>query len=359
MSKKHRQPGGFAPNPHPPLPGLAMGRAHPAPAMPVPTGPVPSLESQAADKPRIDQLVQALEQARGRKAIVYWLPPTARIADAVIVALFDQLAAIGRQDNLDLVLFTIGGDTEVPWRIISLLREYCTRLGVVIPYRCHSAGTLIAMGADEIVMTPMSVLGPIDPSRTHPLLPRQEGAPQAEPISVQDMRHAMQFIREAAGPGVTYTPEAMAQIFTALFDKIHPLAIGAIEQSYALAKIIGRQCLSTHMDPAAEGEAMKAIVDKLCDDYKSHAYQIGRREAKAIGLKVVDAPASVEASMMDLLKFYSARPILPSKLPQKGQNFKGYIGWLDSSALHMTVEAEFQMQADGTPKPLGDKWVVY
>ena len=63
----------------------------------------------------------------------------------------------------------------------------------------------------------------------------------------------MQFIREAAGTDkeMPYTPEAMAQIFTALFDKIHPLAIGAIEQSYALSKLIGMQCLGTHMDPDA------------------------------------------------------------------------------------------------------------
>jgi serine dehydrogenase proteinase len=362
VSKKHHHRGhGYSSNPQPMPPNPVAGQpAQPAPSMPVPTGPVPSLASQAADKPRIDQLIQALEQARGRRAIIYWLPPVARIADAVVMPLHDQITAIGRQDRLDLVLFTVGGDTEVPWRIISLLREYCTHLGVVVPYRCHSAGTVVAMGANEIVMTPMSVLGPIDPSRTHPLLPRREGASEAEPISVQDMRHAMQFIREAAGPGQTaYTPEAMAQIFTALFDKIHPLAIGAIEQSYALAKIVGKQCLSTHMDPVTQADAIKGIVDKLCDEYKSHAYQISRQEARAIGLKVVDAPPNVEAAMMDLLKFYTARPVFPSKMPSKGQSFKAYMGWLESTALHMIIEGELQVQADGTVKPLGDKWVVY
>jgi hypothetical protein len=172
----------------------------------------------------------------------------------------------------------------------------------------------------------------------------------------------MQFIREAAGPTAgqfSYTPEAMAQIFTALFDKIHPLAIGAIEQSYALAKIVGTKCLSTHMDPATEADKIKAIVDRLCDEYKSHAYQIGRREAREIGLKIVDAPAAVETVMMDLLKFYTARPVFPSKTPQKGQTFKGYLGCLDSTALHITVEGELQVQADGTAKPLRDAWVVY
>jgi ClpP class serine protease len=31
---------------------------------------------------------------------------------------------------------------------------------------------MICLGADEIVMTPLGALGPIDPSRTHPLLPK-------------------------------------------------------------------------------------------------------------------------------------------------------------------------------------------
>ena len=127
---------------------------------------------------------------------------------------------------------------------------------------------MLAMGADEIVMTPLSVLGPIDPSRSHPLLPKREGMPNPEPISVQDMRHAMQFIRDTGGPAGTqlsYTPEAMAEIFGALFDKIHPLAIGAIEQSYALAKLIARRCLESHMNAADDADKITKIVDRLCD----------------------------------------------------------------------------------------------
>ena len=171
----------------------------------------------------------------------------------------------------------------------------------------------------------------------------------------------MQFIRDAAGQGtqMPYTPEAMAQIFTALFDKIHPLAIGAIEQSYALAKLVGTQCLSTHMDRATQGGAIKAIVDKLCDDYKSHAYQINRREAKAIGLKVVDASPNVASAMMDLLKFYTARLVGPAQKLTKGQTFKTHIAWLDSTALHFRVEANYLVVDGGELKPQGDQWLAY
>src|SRR5581483_4880496 len=155
----------------------------------------------------------------------YYTSDVARISEAAVIPLYDQLTAIGKTKKLDLFLYTRGGDTEVPWRMVSLIREFCDEFGVLVPHRASSSGTLLAMGADEIVMTPLSVLGPIDPSRTHPLLARSQGSAEAEPISVQDMRHAMQFIREAAGTEkeMPYTPEAMAQIFTALFDKLHPL----------------------------------------------------------------------------------------------------------------------------------------
>ncbi len=47
--------------------------------------------------------------------------------------------------------------------------------------------------------------------------------------SVQDMKHCISFIkREAEMP---YTPEVLAQLFAAMFEKIHPLAMGATEQS--------------------------------------------------------------------------------------------------------------------------------
>lgn len=129
----------------------------------------------ASEKQQLIPLIQALEQARGHRVIVYWLTDIAKVSEAVVPSLYDQLSAIEHQDTIDLLLFTRGGDTEAPWRIVTLMREFCDKFAVLVPYRAHSAGTLIAMGADEIVMTPMGVLSPIDPSRTHPLLPRREG----------------------------------------------------------------------------------------------------------------------------------------------------------------------------------------
>jgi len=336
----------------------------PQPGKPPNVQPLPApLAAPPDDKAALDAILQKIENERGRPCIVYWTSQLARISLVVELPLFDQLKACGKQKALDLVLFTSGGDVEAPIRIVSLIREFCKTFSVLLPLRALSAGTLLALGADEIVMTPLSSLGPIDPSRSHPLLPKREGAVEPEPISVQDMRHAMQFIREAGTKEATvpYTPEAMAQIFSALFDKIHPLAIGAIEQSYALAKLVGTRCLETHMGTAdADREKITNLVDKLCDQYKSHSYPISRNEATAIGLKVQPATDAVEELLVELLAFYAARKVGPFG-PQigPGKKVKMYIAWLDSLRKKFRAEQDALIGPNNEITTQGDRWLPY
>lgn len=315
------------------------------------------------DKAQLDAILQKLENERGHPCIVYWTSALAKMSIGVELPLFDHLRAIGKQKALDLYLFTGGGDTEAPIRIVNLIREFCETFSVLIPHRALSAGTLTALGADQIIMTPLSSLGPIDPSRSHPLLPKREGAAEPEQISVQDMRHAMQFIREAAPAesGLTYTPEAMAQIFSALFDKIHPLAIGAIEQSYALAKLVGTKCLETHMGTSdTDREKIASIVDKLCDQYKSHSYPISRREALAIGLNVEPASDTLEPLMLELYGLYAARKVGSFGGPvAAGKQVKMHIAWLDSLRLKFRVEQDVEIGPNKELKPMGDQWLPY
>ena len=49
---------------------------------------------------------------------------------------------------------------------------YCDELIVVIPHKAHSAGTIISLGANEIIMTKQATLSPIDPSLNTSLNPK-------------------------------------------------------------------------------------------------------------------------------------------------------------------------------------------
>ena len=121
----------------------------------------PSPQLVPDEKSKLSDLLKRIEKLRDSRVIAYWMGPQARISEAAVVPLFDQLKAIGKSKSIDLVLHTNGGDTEAPWRIVTLIREYCDKFSVLILHRAHSAGTLLAMGADEIVMTPLAVLGPM------------------------------------------------------------------------------------------------------------------------------------------------------------------------------------------------------
>jgi len=78
-----------------------------------------------------------------------------------LLPIADQLANLSG-DRLDVLIESPGGSGEVAEDIVRLLREKYDRISVIVPGWCKSAGTLIAMAADEILMGPTSALGPID-----------------------------------------------------------------------------------------------------------------------------------------------------------------------------------------------------
>lgn len=73
----------------------------------------------------------------------------------------DQLSNLdGTQ--LDLIIESPGGSGEVAEDMVRLVRSRFERFCVLVPGWAKSAATIIAMGADEIVMTTTGALGPID-----------------------------------------------------------------------------------------------------------------------------------------------------------------------------------------------------
>jgi ClpP class serine protease len=64
---------------------------------------------------------------------------------------------------IDLVLHTPGGLVLAAAQIADALKSHPARVTVFVPHYAMSGGTLLALAADEIVMAPHAVLGPVDP----------------------------------------------------------------------------------------------------------------------------------------------------------------------------------------------------
>jgi hypothetical protein len=253
-------------------------------------------------------LITAIEQKRGTRVIclVYNEAPPfpAALAFPVIPTFENVLAQMGKVPKLDLLLRTTGGVTEVPWRIISLLREFTDELGVIVSRIALSAGCHIAIGADHLVMGPFATLGSVDPTRQHQLLPLDPKTKEPIPTSVQDLKHCIQFVREQLGE--SYPQQNLALIISELFKYINPLALGALEQSYNLSRLITEKVLKRRKTPPPE-EKVKKIVDILSGLYFSHSFLISRNEVETdLGLTVTRPDDELSARIGAYENYYLA-----------------------------------------------------
>jgi ClpP class serine protease len=64
---------------------------------------------------------------------------------------------------IDLIVHTPGGLALAAKQIAMALKKHPAKVTVFVPHYAMSGGTLIALAADEIVMDPNAVLGPVDP----------------------------------------------------------------------------------------------------------------------------------------------------------------------------------------------------
>ena len=69
----------------------------------------------------------------------------------------------GLRKKLAIVLETGGGIIEVVERMVTAIRHHYEDVTIIVPDQAMSAGTVLALSGDRIMMNYFSCLGPIDP----------------------------------------------------------------------------------------------------------------------------------------------------------------------------------------------------
>lgn len=239
---------------------------------------------------RVD-LLKKIGCKRGSVVLLYFTGDrenvSTRIAPDVVRVIYRHLELIGNRSRVDLILYTRGGDVLTPWRLVNLIREYTEHFSVLVPFRAYSAGTLLCLGADEIVMGKMGELGPIDPSVINAFNPQDPSNPSARlPVSIEDVYSYMTLIAEKMG---IYDESTMARAFLLLAEKIHPLALGNVQRNWMLIRSLAHKMLGLRRE-ALTAEQVQSIVEHLTEKLYAHNHMIARREAKEeIGLPVTYA----------------------------------------------------------------------
>lgn len=229
-------------------------------------------------------LYDSIERERDSKVILYVTGDRRNletiISDDMIHLLTDHLDLIGVQRKISLILYTRGGNTLAAWSIVNLIKMFCDELEVIIPSRALSAGTLIAIGANRIIMTKQATLGPIDPSISTPLNPLGQNKVPF-PVSVEEVKGYLELSKKDLG---IRWGNGLSTVIGKLSDNIHPLILGQAYRTRAQIRMLAEKLLKPNIE---KGSTRHKIISFLCSDSGSHDYTINRREAKDIlGLNI-------------------------------------------------------------------------
>ena len=176
---------------------------------------------------------------------------------------------------IDLLLHTPGGLVLASDQIAHALKRHGGRITVIVPHYAMSGGTLVALAADEILMDPDAVLGPVDP---------QLGS-----------------LTRGSWPAASIL-KALEQDNPNRDDEtliLGDVARKAIDQVRATVE----ELLEGRVD---EAEA-KRLAALLSEGRWTHDYPIRLEEARALGLPVSDAVPDVVYELMTLYPRRSQR----------------------------------------------------
>lgn len=231
-------------------------------------------------------IYKEIEKLRNSKVIAYVTGDRVNMETQIgadVVDIFGRhLESIGKVNKITLILYTLGGDTMATWNIVNLIREYCDELEIIVPRKARSSGTIMCLGANKIILTHQSTLGPIDPSLNSPLGIKVNinGQTITLPTSVESVKGYFNLAKKELH---IKNSRDLINAFIKLSETLNPLLIGDVYRRQGQIKMIAQKLL---MYQCCSKKQRNKIVNFLCSDSGSHDYTISFKEAQQLGLNV-------------------------------------------------------------------------
>lgn len=213
------------------------------------------------------------------------------------------LAVAEKAENCTVFLTTFGGDPDGGYRIARCLRHSYKHVRLVVPSYCKSAGTLIAIAADEIAMGDLGELGPLD-------IQVLKGSELQENSSGLDIMQALQqltshtedtfhrLLVQTRNFGLStklcaeFAADVASGLMAPLIGQIDPIRLGEMERATRVAFDYGSR-LNAYAQNLTAG-----ALGRLIMQYPSHGFVIDRREAREL-FKRVSHPSEAEQTFVD------------------------------------------------------------
>lgn len=199
-------------------------------------------------------------------------------------------------ENIVFFLTTPGGDPDAAYRLSRYLQQNYKTFTLAVLGECKSAGTLLALGASEIIMNSEGEFGPLDVQLFRPdeFMQRTSGLTISQSLSFIGNKAFETFekmfldIRGKSGGVITTSTAAsiassiVSGIYSPITEKIDPMRIGEMQRSMDIAIHYGIRL-----------GADEKIVQHLAKNYPSHSFVIDFEEAQGL-FKNVRLPNEAE-----------------------------------------------------------------
>ena len=253
---------------------------NPKPEMPPSRPPrkTPMYEAQNAERYLRQTRIKEIQGASTR-LLCYVAGNGAQITRDDVIGFVELLHNVPRGNSIDLLLHTGGGDINVAEKIVFMLRAAVGTQGrfrVIVPDFAKSAGTLIAIAADKILMSDSSELGPIDPQ-----FPKRDSDGTVRWHSVLNYIEAYQTICKA----VREDPNDVAA--SVLLSKFDPTTLIQFQAVKNRARMLAEQHLNRWMFQKKKATYTK-IAGELLDiaRWPAHGQMISYEDAKEMELEI-------------------------------------------------------------------------
>lgn len=238
----------------------------------------PTFQAMHAARYKRQELINGIQEKTGNKLICYIGGHQAEICRDDTMFLVDLLHNIPTNEPLDFLLQTPGGDIDAAEKLISMVRNKVDKahLRIIVPDYAKSAGTLMALGADTVLMSDSSELGPIDPQM---VMADGSGNRVTMPI--------VSYIEAYKEHSATLRKEPDDPVAHIMLSKLDPTRVKHFETVMRRARTIAEDQLRRGMFRSKSGNITRIASDLLDPTrWPTHGQMISAADALDIGLSV-------------------------------------------------------------------------
>lgn len=232
-----------------------------------------------------------------------WFLYSGEIKRGIDLRFFEFVAENKTSEDVCLILCTPGGTPDAAYKMGRYLQTRYDSFKLLVPGVCKSAGTLLAIAADEIIFSPYGELGPLDiqMAKADNLAGLESGLNISEAFLTLEKRAKDTFhdlvieITNNSGGIISFqtashsAAEIVKSLFGQIFGKIDPEEVGSRARAMRIGEDYG-----VRLNQKYENLKQNALTT-LSQSYTSHGFVIDMEEAKILFNRVQEASDSMKS----------------------------------------------------------------